>query len=180
MKNRRPVSRKIDRLWWEKRQHVLRSAPFDKQWSIKEKGSVLDYLHGDVADYEVKACCYYEYARASETLRKARRAYNPADPENSSLTVSNYPPGWTCGWFRFWRCLGYPVSPWRELSPEQQKEIVTDFLKSPHAPPIRDVLVLKGTGVLDTLAQQTERVQSTSTQSSRLRFRARGPPGDSQ
>jgi hypothetical protein len=79
-------------VWIEKQRKVTEPAPLNKQWSVEEKESILDYLLGEVEPDEVKACCYYEYGRASETLRKARREYNPADPDNSSLTISYYFP----------------------------------------------------------------------------------------
>lgn len=51
-----------------------------REWSVEERESILDYLHGDVG-HGVKACCYYEYARASEILRK--------DGENTILRVQS-------------------------------------------------------------------------------------------
>jgi len=67
---------------------VNEPAPLSKQWSVEEKGSILDYLHSDIPADEAKAVCYYEYARASETLRQARKQYDLDDPENSSLIIA--------------------------------------------------------------------------------------------
>src|SRR4029450_11763714 len=59
---------------WSKRPHAERKpAPLIKRWSIEEPEAILDYLHGDTPTDEVAAACYYEYARASEIFRKARR-----------------------------------------------------------------------------------------------------------
>ena len=58
-------------IWIEMRRKANEPAPLNKQWSIEEKESILDYLHGDLKPHEVKACCYYEYARAADTLRRA-------------------------------------------------------------------------------------------------------------
>jgi len=57
---------------WKKRN---RPAPLTKRWSIEEPEAILDYLHRDMPADEAAAACYYEYARESETLRKARREY---------------------------------------------------------------------------------------------------------
>src|SRR5215471_13208471 len=109
--------------WIETQRKLNEPAPLNEHWSVKEKESILDYLHGDIADDEVKPCCYYEYARASETLRKARREYKPADPDNSSLTVSNYFPPWVLNprRFCFLQCPNFPSSAWRDLSKEEQE-----------------------------------------------------------
>src|SRR5215472_2986826 len=128
--------------WFEKQQRVFSPAPFHKQWSVKEKESILDYLHGDIPRGEVKACCYYEYARSSETLRKARREYDVRDRENSSLRVSNYFPGWIYGQYWFWQSWGYPDLPWRKLRKKQRRKFVIVFLQSRKAPVITDVLTL--------------------------------------
>jgi hypothetical protein len=106
-----PYSREV----WSK---AKKPAPLSKQWSIKEKEAILDYLHGYVADDEVKACCYYEYARASEPLRRARREFNQNDPRTSSVTISNYFPRWilNADRFCFLQCKNFPRSAWRDLT----------------------------------------------------------------
>jgi hypothetical protein len=130
---------------------MKKPATFTKKWSVEEKESILDYLHGTIRTEEVKACCCYEYARASGTLWRARQKYDPADAENSSLTVFCGFPGWIYGQSCFWQCANYPILPWRELTEEEQQPVLIDFQKTSPTPVIRDVLMLKGGGILDAL-----------------------------
>jgi hypothetical protein len=162
MKNRRRTrtrKRKAETLHWsELLQQVNESAPLNKQWSVEEKESILDYVHGEIPDDEIKTCCYYEYARMSQTLRKARRACDPSDPDNSLLVLSRYFPWWVRDQQRlcFLQCHNFPNLPWRDLSKEE-REYIRGFFKpvSPRAI-ITDVLMLRGTGVFDAL-QRTGR-----------------------
>jgi hypothetical protein len=162
MKNRRRTrtrKRKAETLHWsELLQQVNEPAPLNKQWSVEEKESILDYVHGGIPNDEVKACCYYEYARMSETLRKARRACDPSDPDNSWLVLSRYFPWWVRDQQRlcFLQCHNFPNLPWRDL-PKEEREYIRGFFKpvSPR-PIITDVLMLRGTGVFDAFRDQAE------------------------
>jgi hypothetical protein len=154
-KRRRKRTNKVPG-WIEKQRKLNEPAPLNKKWSIEEKDSILDYLHGDIAADEVAACCYYEYARESETLRKARREYDPADPENSSFRVLICFPGWIYGQSCFWQCPHYPALPWPELSAEERENILPFYRSPATTPVVRDVRMLKGSGVLDALVQQAK------------------------
>jgi len=137
---------------------VNEPAPLSKRWSIKEKESILDYLHGDVADDEAEACCYYEYARASETLRKARREYNPADPDNSSLRISSHFPSWVIDGrrFCFLQCSNFPRSAWRQLTKKEREDFRRLFKPISPWPIITDARKLNALGVFDRLKQQAQ------------------------
>lgn len=138
-------------------QRVHRPAPFTKKWSFEEKESILDYLHGDIDAEEVKACCYYEYARASEILRKAWREYDPAQPHNSSLTISRYFP-WALAAqrFCFLQCTNFPNSAWRDLSKEEREHIGPLFKAVSPSPIITDVRMLNALRIFDRFKQQAD------------------------
>lgn len=144
--------------WFAARIDRNRPVPLTKQWSTEEREAILDYLHGDTPANEAAAACYYEYARASETLRKARREYDPANSTNSSLQVSHYFPGWVSDWpaLAVWQCLDYPASPWRELNEAQRQNISLNFGRPGPTPVITDVRMLNAMHVFDRFKQQAE------------------------
>jgi hypothetical protein len=144
--------------WFQMQRKVNEPAPLDKEWSVEEKESILDYLHGDLKPDEAKACCYYEYARASETLRKAQREYNRADPANSSLTIGHYFPFWVLdgGRWCFLQCNNFPNSAWRDLNEKEREHIRLLFKPISPWPIITDVRMLKARGVFDRFKQQAE------------------------
>jgi hypothetical protein len=123
----------------------------NKQWSTEEEEPILDYLHGDVPTDEVKACCHYEYARASETLGQARTQYDPADPENSSLVIARRFPGWVLDSLRFCflQCGNFPDSAWRDLSKKERECIRPLFKAITPRPIITDLRALNAIGVFD-------------------------------
>ena len=132
-------------------------APLIKRWSREEPEAILDYLHGDTPADEAAAACYYEYARASEIFRKARREYDPANFEESlNRIIDNFPA------FRDWRtleiliCPDYPKLPWRELNEAQRKNILLHFVKTRPTPLITDAWMLNARHIFDRLKQQAE------------------------
>ena len=133
-----------------------RPEPLEKHWSTEERKAILDYLHGETPANEAAAVCYYEYARASETLRKARREYDPANSTNSSLQVSDYFPGWVWNWLAVWQCPDYPALPWCELDQAQRQNISLNFGRPGPKPIIRDVRLLNAMGVFDRFKQLAE------------------------
>ena len=145
-----------------------RTEPLEKQWSTEEPEAILDYLHGNVADRESQAACYYEYARESETLRKARREYaralrrfrgrrrlTLADVEQSSSRIFSSFPGWVTAptAVAVWQCSGYPRLPWRELTDAQQKQLLLDLASVSLGPVITDVRMLAGMKVFEKFEQ---------------------------
>ena len=122
-----------------------------RQWSVEERESILDYLHGDV-EHGVKACCYYEYARSSEILRKARREYNPA------REISDCFPPWVINPQRscFLQCSSFPNSPWRDLSNEERENYGLLFKLISHWPIITDVRNLEAIRVFDRFKRQAK------------------------
>jgi hypothetical protein len=133
-------------------QRVRRPAPLTKNWSIEEKQSILDYLHGEIAGEEVKACCYYEYARASETIRKARREYDP------SRLISDYFPPWVLNPLRFCflQCPNFFGLAWRDLSKQEREHIRLLFKPVSPRPIITDVRALNALRIFDQFKQQAE------------------------
>jgi hypothetical protein len=142
-------------LWIEARARIDQPAPLVKQWSSEERKAILDYLHGDTPAEEVEAACYYEYARESEILRKARREYDPSNAENSSLWISHYFPGWISGQpaMAVWQCPDYPALPWCELDQAQRQNISLNFGRPGPKPIIKDVRLLNAMGVFDRFKQ---------------------------
>ncbi len=155
--------------WLEKWRQALRPAPLNKKWSVEEKESILDYLHGDIAPNEARACCYYEYARASETFRKARREYvralrrfrgkrrlrlADAAEQSSSKVFSNFP-GWVTApaAVAVWQCSGFPRLPWRKLTDTQQKKFLLDLAPTGPSPVITDVRMLAGMKIFEKFEQ---------------------------
>jgi hypothetical protein len=148
--------------------------PLKKRWSTDEPEAILDYLHGDTPTREVKACCYYEHARASETLRrmrpeilrnapqsvlsKVRRKYDPANAEDLLRWIGGYIPAWLQDWrSELFICPGYPKLPWRDLSGEEQKSFVEHFVKT--KPPLltrtgTQSFILNKRGIFDRFKQQ--------------------------
>jgi hypothetical protein len=126
-----------------------RPEPLEKQWSTEEPEAILDYLHGDVTDGQLQAACYYEYARESETLRKARREYDPANAEQSSF------PGWVAGpaAAAVWQCLNYPALPWGKLTDAQQKELLLNLASVGPRPVITDVRILAAMKIFEKFEQ---------------------------
>jgi hypothetical protein len=155
MKNNRRKHKEKVPAWIEMRRKVNEPAPLNKQWSVEERKSVLDYLHGDVTDDAVKACCYYEYARASETLRRARREFDQNDPRDSSVTISNYFPPWILNADRlcFLQCENFPQSAWRDLTKEERANFQSLFKPIGHWPIIIDVRMLDALRVFDQFKQ---------------------------
>jgi hypothetical protein len=156
-KRRRKPTKKVPG-WVEKQRKLNEPAPFNKKWSVEEKESILAYVHGEIPNDEVKACCYYEYARMSETLRKARRACDRSDPDNSLLVLSRYFPWWVHDQQRLWflQCHNFPNLPWRDLTKEERENIRDHFKPVSPRPIITDVLMLRGTGVFDAFRDQAE------------------------
>jgi hypothetical protein len=150
-----------------KRRKLREPAPFKKKWSVQEKESILDYLHGDLEQDEVKACCYYEYARESETLRKARQEYDPAGPENSSLRISNYFPAWVHSQSCFWQCNNFPDSAWRDLTQEEREDLRLLFKRISPWPIITDVRMLDARRIFDDFKQQAEELRAQAEQAAR-------------
>lgn len=144
--------------WIEMGRKTNEPAPLNKQWSVEERESVLDYLYGDIANDAVKACCYYEYARASETLRRARREFDQSDPRDLSVTVSNYFPGWILNADRlcFLQCKDFPQSAWRDLTKEDRANFQSLFKPISHRPIITDVRKLDALRVFDQFKQQAK------------------------
>ena len=155
--------------WIEKQRKINEPAPFTRKWSAEEKESILDYMHGETARDQVKACCYYEYARASETLRKARREYNPADPDNSLLRISRYFTPWILNpqRFCFLQCKNFPNSPWRDLSETERKDLRLLFKCISHWPIITDVRMLDARRIFDDFKQQAEELRAQTKQHAR-------------
>jgi hypothetical protein len=167
-KRRRKRTNKVPG-WIEKQRKLNEPVPLNKKWSIEEKESILDYLHGDVEPDEVKACCYYEYARASETLRKARREYNPADPDNSLLRISRYFAPWILNpqRFCFLQCKNFPNSPWRDLGEEEREDLRLLFKRISPWPIITDVRMLDARRIFDGFKQQAEELKAQAEQAAR-------------
>ena len=153
--------------WFAARKKRNRPA-LTKQWSIEEPEAILDYLHGDTPADEVAAACYYEYARESETLRKARREYGRtlkrfrgkrrlrlADVEQSSSKVFSNFPGWVTApsAVAVWQCSGYPRLSWRELTDAQRKKFLLDLTPAGPSPVITDVRMLAGMKIFKKFEQ---------------------------
>jgi hypothetical protein len=143
--------------WSEAPAVINKPAPLIKRWSEEEPEAILDYLHGDTPSDEVKACCYYEYARASEVFRKAREAFDPVDFEESFYRIIvDFPV------FRDWRlleiliCPDYPTLPWSELNGAQRKEIQDYFVKPRPTPLITDAWHLDAMHIFDRFKQQAD------------------------
>jgi hypothetical protein len=145
--------------WIEIQRKVNEPAPLNKDWSNEEKESSLYYLHGFIVGNEVKACCYYEYARASETLRKARREYDPVNPEDSSLKISRYSPHWIIEAQRwcFVQCINFPNSPWRDLGREERENFRLLLKPISPWPIITDLRALNAIGVFDRFKRVARR-----------------------
>lgn len=138
-------------------------APLDVKWSIDEPQAILDYLHGDTPTAEVEAACYYEYARASEILRKARREYDPNEPEDSAYRALWSYPEWVADWpaLAVWTCRDYPALPWRALDKEQRESILPSFRWASAVPLIPDARRLAGTDIFDRLKRQAEEARKS-------------------
>ena len=143
--------------------------------SVEEREAILDYLHGDIPPREAKACCYYEYSRTSEVIRKARREilrkvplrvrrklqrkYDSANVNDllKWIAVAKIP-----AWLQDWRrleiliCPGYPELPWRELNDVQRKAIQIHFVETRSTPVVTDSWMLNAMGVFDRLKEQAE------------------------
>lgn len=146
----------------------MKPAPLIKQWSIKEPEAILDYLHDETLTNEVKACCDYEYARASKTLQQARRNYligfrglkrkrrgkwrpTMAEVEQAASKVLENSPGWLAGHAAraFWQCPSYPRLPWRQLSGEQRGDFQTYLAPPGPRSVITDVRTLAGMKIFE-------------------------------
>jgi hypothetical protein len=137
--------------WIEIQRKVNEPAPLNKHWSVEEKESILDYLHGDIGRDEAKACCYYEFARQSATLRRARREYGAAHPDGAALRIERHFPPWilNADRFCFLKCRNFPNSGWRDLS-KNEREYMQPFFKAiTPRPIITDLRALNAIGVFD-------------------------------
>lgn len=136
--------------------------PWKRNWSRDEPEAVLDYLHGDTPVKEVEACCYYEYARASDLFLTARRLYDVSDDAGVHISLSPIVTAGSCRLLQGWRgleilrCAGYPDLPWRELTEAQKKDIVIYFVPSRMLPIATDSFVLKALGVFDKFTAHAE------------------------
>jgi hypothetical protein len=73
----------------------------------------MDYLHGDVADNEFEAACFYEYATESAFLREAARLWAQKKCSCEEIPVRGSV---------IWQCPSFPQVRWNQLSqPERAK-----------------------------------------------------------
>jgi hypothetical protein len=135
---------------------TIEPVPLEREWSKTERDAILDYLHGDIPRDEVKACCYYEYARTSEMFRRARRVYEK-EKDLSSVILADLPvllKGWRG--LQILICPDFPNLPWRELSEAKRKEIARHFLQPQATPLITNSVILEGIGVFDQFKREAE------------------------
>jgi hypothetical protein len=101
----------------------------------------MDYLHGDVADSELKAACLYEYGRESSVLCEAsqqleqlaiellakKEEEEPQVFEVFDLVESTFSCGqWFCEWpwlALWWVSTSFPSKAWTQLKPEERQEL---------------------------------------------------------
>jgi hypothetical protein len=132
-----------------------------RKWSAEEPEAILDYLHGDRPAHQVKACCYYEYARASDIFRKAWQEVDSASYDVSvRKIVANFPQ------FRddlllirleILTCPSFPNLPWRWLSDAQRKDIESHFAEAKQPLLLRlkrQSFILDVMGIFDRFKQQ--------------------------
>ena len=141
---------------WSRSSGPVRRPIPPRKWSITEREAILDYLHGTTPPDQVKACCYYEYARNSELFRGALGQYNPSDQTSLYKVFHNF------SLFRNdWRrseiliCPGFPEVPWRELSKQQRQNIQLHFAKGAE-PVITDSFILDSLGTFERFKQKAE------------------------
>lgn len=138
-----------------------------KQWSLEEPEAILDYLHGDIPSDQVKACCYYEYARASELFQAGRNLYDTHDEiqrrrSNTERSIYSVIAADFCPLLRVWRgleiliCEGYPEHAWRELTDAQRQDICIHFVRSRTLPIATDSFILKSLGVFDRFIKEAD------------------------
>lgn len=100
-----------------------------KAASHADKRACMDYLHGDVADGEFEAACWYEYARESIVLNEAARllASGMDDREIACKVEAQF----RCGlwfiqipWGAISECPSFPAKGWNQLSPNERATIL--------------------------------------------------------
>lgn len=151
--------------------HAPEAVPLQKQWSCDEPEAVLDYLHGDIRGEEVKACCYYEYARTSQLFRKARSLFTLGLQTDSTSEKESWRVQVACdgviaaglsSLLTEWRgleivsCDGFPDKPWSELTGQQRQDICMHFVAPRIIPVVTDSFILKKRGVFDQFEKQAE------------------------
>jgi len=138
---------------------------------------------------EAAAACYYEYARESETLRKARREYGRTlqaerrprrrkrrltvtDAEQASHSVLSKFSGWIAGpaAVAVWQCPDYPRKPWRGLTDTRRKKLVLDLGAIGPGSVITDVRMLAGMKIFEKFEQAA---RAASKHNERMGFPAR-------
>jgi hypothetical protein len=132
-----------------------------RKWTAEEPEAILDYLHGDVPRDDVKPCCYYEYARASEVFQSARQEYDPDYADDPLNWIIDKFPLFCNDWRRLGIliCPGYPELPWRDLTEAQRKNIAENFAKTRAPSQIRIMtqsFLLNKKGVFDRFKVQAE------------------------
>jgi hypothetical protein len=102
----------------------------------------MDYLHGDVADNEFEAACYYEYAKESALLREMARSWASNKHFHKEIEKKSL----------VWQCPSFPGKSWNELTQVERANILLGFL-STQIQPLRviDVWHLNAMGIFDQL-----------------------------
>ena len=140
---------------------IEKRVPMTRKWSAEEPEAIPDYLHGDTSAHQVKACCYYEYARTSDIFRKAWQEVDSASFDVSARKIAaNFPE------FRddlllirleILTCPSFPNSPWRQLSGAQRKHIEGHFAEAMQPLLLRlkrQSFILDVMGIFDRFEQQ--------------------------
>jgi hypothetical protein len=128
----------------------------------------MDYLRGDVVDGEFKAACQYEYARESNTLRRAAELFKgqaSAHPGEISIKIENE---FHCGswfvspdWGFIWQCLSFPEKGWNQLSEAERTELLYGLpLSSNKARPLVLGEVMFLTHYADQLKEMAKKAQA--------------------
>lgn len=135
--------------------------------------SCMQYLHGDVAGGNYEAACIYEYARASEILRKAAQLSRSGlkveevfCEMNHHAHVQNFP--------ELWECPSFPEKSWNQLTTTERERIALAFpLPADKVLPLRmnEVWNLESNGIFDEL----KRLAATQMQSKRTSGTQRAP-----
>src|SRR5436190_1010374 len=106
------------------------------QWTASEEvhfseAGMMDYLHGDIPENEVRMACMYEYARESETLWKVAKQRDIATKDKKSVDLRTTVGAVTSSYWPlqpifalFLRIHSFPHRSWTKLSAKDLKQIM--------------------------------------------------------
>ncbi|MEI6493100.1 MAG: hypothetical protein WCO94_11175 [Verrucomicrobiota bacterium] len=136
--------------------------------------SCMQYLHGDVADGNYEAACIYEYARASEILRKAARLLRGGLKVEEVFCEMKHHNAHVQNFLELWECPSFPEKSWNQLTATERERIALAYpFPADKVLPLRmnEVWNLESNGIFDEL----KRLAATQMQSKRTSGTQRAP-----